>query len=84
MIFTGTYGDKMHIVPYQKMSETPAPPKKRCLVPRTSLPISRRGAWARPRLLYLDYGTRSREFAILGNLAMKAGKGNKVIWMGRT
>ena len=27
VIFTGTYGDKMHIVPYEKMSATPPPPK---------------------------------------------------------
>lgn len=83
VIFTGTYGDKMHIVPYQKMEETPAPPK--------TLP--------RPRNIFADfldavragrsetsvpfeYGTRLTEFAILGNLAMKAGKGNKVVWDG--
>ena len=27
IIFTGTYGDRMHIVPYEKMKATPAPPK---------------------------------------------------------
>src|SRR5687768_13675183 len=27
VIYTGTYGNKMHIVPYEKMNETPAPPK---------------------------------------------------------
>jgi hypothetical protein len=29
-----------------------------------------------------DYGTRLTEFAILGNLAMKAGAGKKVMWDG--
>jgi hypothetical protein len=29
-----------------------------------------------------DYGTRLTEFAILGNLAMKAGQGKKVMWDG--
>jgi hypothetical protein len=29
-----------------------------------------------------EYGTRLTEFAILGNLAMKAGKGRKVEWDG--
>lgn len=83
IIFTGTYGDKMHIVPWQKMRETPEPPK--------TLP--------RPKGIYedfldairanktetavdFDYGTRLTEFAILGNLAMKAGDGKKVMWDG--
>lgn len=83
IIFTGTYGDKMHIVPWQKMRETPEPPK--------TLP--------RPKGIYedfldairanktetavdFDYGTRLTEFAILGNLAMKAGAGKKVMWDG--
>jgi predicted dehydrogenase len=83
VIFTGTYGDKMHIVPWEKMRETKAPEK--------SLP--------RPRSVFVDfieaikagktetavpfeYGARLTEFAILGNLAMKAGAGKKVIWDG--
>lgn len=83
VIFTGTYGDKMHIVPYQKMQETPAPPK--------TLP--------RPKDIFTDflnavragssetsvpfaYGTRLTEFAILANLAMKAGLHNMVEWDG--
>jgi predicted dehydrogenase len=83
VIFTGTYGDKMHIVPYEKMRNTPAP--------KQSLP--------RPKNIFTDfldavragktetsvpfeYGTRLTEFAILGNLAMKAGMGRKVEWDG--
>lgn len=83
VIYTATYGDKMHIVPWQKMRETPEPPK--------TLP--------RPKGIYedfleairanktetavdFDYGTRLTEFAILGNLAMKAGAGKKVMWDG--
>jgi predicted dehydrogenase len=83
VIFTGTYGDKMHIVPYETMAETPAPPK--------TLP--------RPKSIFVDfldavragktetavpfeYGARLTEFSILGNLAMKAGKGRKVLWDG--
>jgi hypothetical protein len=73
----------MHIVPYEKMKETPAPPK--------TLP--------RPKMIFTDfldavregrtdtavpfeYGTRLTEFAILGNLAMKAGLHKKVEWDG--
>jgi hypothetical protein len=83
VIYTATYGDKMHIVPWQKMRETPEPPK--------TLP--------RPKGIYedfleairtdrietavgFDYGTRLTEFALLGNLAMKAGAGRKVMWDG--
>lgn len=83
VIYTGTYGDRMHIVPFEKMNETPAPPQ--------SLP--------RPKNIFVDfldavragktetavpfaYGTRLTEFALLGNLAMKAGLHQKVMWDG--
>src|SRR2546425_3833284 len=83
VIFTGTYGDKMHIVPYEKMKQTPAPAK----------------TLARPKNIFNDfldavregktetavpfeYGTRLTEFAILGNLAMTAGVHKKIMWDG--
>jgi predicted dehydrogenase len=83
VIFTGTYGDKMHIVPYAKMEETPAPPKT---LPRPKsifvdfLDAVRAGKTE--TAVDFDYGTRLTEFAILGNLAMKAGAGKKVMWDG--
>ncbi len=83
VIFTGTYGDKMHIVPYEKMAETPAPAKT---LPRPKnifadfLDAVRAGKTE--TAVPFDYGTRLTEFAILGNLAMKAGKGRKVMWDG--
>jgi predicted dehydrogenase len=83
VIFTGTYGDKMHIVPYEKMKETPAPPKT---LPRPKgvfvdfLDAVRAGKTE--TAVPFDYGTRLTEFAILGNLAMKAGAGKKVEWDG--
>ena len=83
VIFTGTYGDKMHIVPYAKMEETPAPPKT---LPRPKsifvdfLDAVRAGKT--DTAVNFDYGTRLTEFAILGNLAMKAGAGKKVAWDG--
>ena len=82
-IFTGTYGDKMHIVPYEKMRETPAPPKT---LPRPQnifvdfLEAVRAGKTE--TAVSFDYGTRLTEFALLGNLAMKAGPGQKVMWDG--
>jgi hypothetical protein len=83
IIFTGTYGDKMHIVPWQKMKETPAPPKtlprprnifadfiEACRAGRTDTAVG------------FDYGTRLTEFAILGNLAQHVGEGKKIEWDG--
>ena len=83
VIFTGTYGDKMHIVPYEKMTEPPAPPKT---LPRPKnifadfLDAVRSGKTE--TAVPFEYGTRLTEFSILGNLAMKAGKGRKVMWDG--
>ena len=83
VIFTGTYGDKMHIVPWEKMKEIPQPartlprPKdiftdfiEACRTRKTETAVS------------FDYGTRLTEFAILGNLAQHVGEGKKVEWDG--
>lgn len=83
IIYTGTYGDKMHIVPYEKMNSTPAPAKT---LPRPKgvfadfLTAVREGKTetASP----FEYGTRLTEFSLLANLAMRAGVGKKVMWDG--
>jgi len=83
VIFTGTYGDKMHIVPWQKMRETPAPAKT---LPRPKgifadfLDAVRAGKTE--TAASFDYGTRLTEFSLLANLAMHAGAGQKVMWDG--
>ena len=83
IIFTGTYGDRMHIVPYEKMKETPAPPKS---LPRPKgifvdfLTAVREGKTETSSPF--DYGTRLTEFSLLANLAMRAGVGKKVMWDG--
>jgi predicted dehydrogenase len=83
VIYTGTYGDRMHIVPYAKMKETPAPPET---LPRPKnifadfLDAVRAGKTETS--VPFEYGTRLTEFALLGNLAMKAGLHNKVMWDG--
>jgi predicted dehydrogenase len=83
IIFTGTYGDRMHIVPYEKMIQTPAPPKT---LPRPKgvfadfLDAVRAGKTATAS--DFDYGTRLTEFSLLANLAMRAGVGKKVLWDG--
>lgn len=83
IIFTGTYGDKMHIVPYEKMRETPAPPKT---LPRPKSVfadfIEAVQAGKTETAVSFEYGTRLTEFAILGNLAQMAGQGKKIEWDG--
>ena len=73
----------MHIVPWQKMKETPEPPKT---LPRPKgifvnfIETVRSGRT--DTAVSFDYGTRLTEFAILGNLAMHVGAGKKVMWDG--
>ena len=84
VIYTGTYGQRMHVVPMEKMSEIKQPPR--------TLP--------RPKNIFTDfleacragncntsasfeYGARLTEFTLLGNLAQHAGVGNKVQWDGK-
>ena len=83
VIYTGTYGDRMHIVPYEKMNATPKPAKtlprpkdiftdfvQACLAGHADTAVG------------FEYGTRLTEFAILGNLAQHAGQGKKLVWDG--
>jgi predicted dehydrogenase len=83
VIYTGTYGDKMHIVPWEKMRATTAPPKS---LPRSKsvfvdfLDAVRAGKTE--TAAHFEYGTRLTEFVLLGNLATHAGVGRKVMWDG--
>ncbi len=83
IIITGTYGDKMHILPWKKMNETKAPAKT---LPRPKgifvnfLDAVREGKMETAS--NFDYGTRLTEFSLLGNLAMHAGAGKKIEWDG--
>ncbi len=83
VIFTATYGDKMHVVPWEKMRQIPAPPPT---LPRPKdiftdfLTACREGRT--DTAVSFDYGTRLTEFAILGNLAQHAGEGRTVEWDG--
>ncbi|HEX3798874.1 MAG TPA: Gfo/Idh/MocA family oxidoreductase [Verrucomicrobiae bacterium] len=83
ILYTGTYGEHMRMVPREKMTEMPAPPKtlprpkdvftnfvQTCLAGRTDT--------ATP----FEYGARLTEFAILGNLAQHIGPGVKLEWDG--
>jgi predicted dehydrogenase len=83
VIYTGTYGDKMHVVPYEKHRQIKAPEKT---LPRPKMIFDDFLAAVRAgkseTAVPFEYGTRLTEFAILGNLAMKAGPGKKVEWDG--
>lgn len=83
VIYTGCYGGRMHIVPMEKMKQTPEPPKtltrpkdvftdfiQACLENRTDTAAG------------FAYGTKLTEFTLLGNLAQYAGVGQKVEWDG--
>jgi len=84
VIFTETYGGKMHILPLEKMNEIQQPPVS---LPRPNpnpfknfVETCRAGRTdtATP----FEYGARLTEFTLLGNLAQHAGAGNKVAWDG--
>ena len=83
VLYTGCYGGDMHVVPKQKMREIEQPPKT---LPRPKnsfadfLNAVREGHTE--TAAGFEYGARLTEFAILGNLAQHAGKGNKVVWDG--
>jgi predicted dehydrogenase len=83
IIYTATYGGRMHVLPAEKMKQIPVPAKtltrpknvfknfiETCLAGKTDTEAS------------FEYGTRLTEFSILGNLAQKAGEGKKIEWDG--
>lgn len=83
ILYTGTYGGNMRIVPKKLMDETPAPPKT---LPRTSAVAGDFMKAIREdrcdTASGFDYSTRLTEFTLLGNLAQKAGVGKPVEWDG--
>jgi hypothetical protein len=83
IIYTGPYGDRMHIVPMEKMHTTPAPAKtlarpKNIFADFVETCLAGRADTAAP----FEYGARLTEFSLLGNLAQHAGLGHKVEWDG--
>ena len=83
ILYTGTYGGKMHILPMEKMQQTTQPPRT---LPRPKntmtdfLNACREGKTE--TAASFDYGARLTEFTLLGNLAQHAGVGKKVEWDG--
>lgn len=83
ILYTGTYGGNMRIIPQKQMQETPEPPKT---LPR---PSSAAGDFLRAcregrndTAAGFDYSARLTEFVLLGNLAQHAGVGHGVEWDG--
>ena len=83
IIYTATYGGRMHVVPMEKMSGITQPPRT---LPRPKnvmadfLDACRAGKIE--TAASFDYGARLTEFNLLGNLAQHAGVGKKIEWDG--
>jgi hypothetical protein len=83
ILYTGTYGDRFHVLPMEKMHQIPEPPKKLTRpknVMSDFLEACRQGKKETEALF--DYGARLTEFTLLGNLAQSAGVGKKIQWDG--
>jgi hypothetical protein len=82
-LYTGTYGDKFHILPLEKMEQITKPPRT---MPRPKnimadfLNACREGKL--DTAASFEYGAQLTEFTLLGNLAQHAGAGKKVEWDG--
>ena len=83
VLYTGTYGGKMHILPMDRMHEITQPPRT---LPRPKnvmadfLEAVRTGK--KETAAPFEYGAQLTEFCLIGNLAQHAGVGNKVEWDG--
>jgi predicted dehydrogenase len=83
VIFTSTYGGRMHVVPMEKMREITQPPRS---LPRPKnvvqdlLEACREGK--KETAASFEYGAQLTEFNLLGNLAQHAGMGKKIEWDG--
>lgn len=83
VLYTGFYGEKMHLLPLEKMQQMTQPPRT---LPRPKnimadfLNACREGQTE--TAANFDYGARLTEFTLLGNLAQRAGVGKKVEWDG--
>jgi len=83
VLYTATYGGKMHILPLEKMEQISQPPRT---LPRPKnvfadfLDACRAGK--KETSAPFDYGAQLTEFCFLGNLAQHAGLGKKVEWDG--
>ncbi len=81
IVYTGTYGEKMHILPLEKwqtMKHAPQTLSRPGDIMKNFLEACRSGK--KETEVSFDYGARLTEFVLLGNLAEHAGLHKKVIW----
>lgn len=83
ILYTGTYGGRMHLLPMEKFQTMKQPPRT---LPRPKniftdfLDACRAGR--KETAAPFEYGAQLTEFVLLGNLAAHAGVGRKVEWDG--
>jgi predicted dehydrogenase len=83
ILYTATYGGKMHLLPFEKWQTMKHPPRT---LPRPKniftdfLEACRNGS--KETAASFEYGAQLTEFTLLGNLAQHAGVGHKVQWNG--
>jgi predicted dehydrogenase len=83
ILYTATYGGKMHLLPSTRMQQITPPPRS---LPRPKnvmadfLEACRQGVTE--TAASFDYGARLTEFTLLGNLAQRVGPGKTVQWDG--
>ncbi len=83
ILYTGTYGGRMHLLPATKMEQISQPPRS---LPRPKniiadfLEACRQGSTE--TAASFDYAARLTEFTLLGNLAQRMGPGKTVQWDG--
>jgi len=83
VLYTGTYGQRMHLLPMEKMSQITQPARtlprpKNVMTDFLNAVREGRKETAAP----FSYGAKLTEFTLLGNLAQRAGVGHKVEWDG--
>jgi predicted dehydrogenase len=86
VIFTETYGGRMHVLPMEKHYEIDKTVPKN--LPRIAHEdpmldlVNAARAGKKETAASFDYGARLTEFSLLGNLAQHAGVGKKIEWDG--
>lgn len=84
VLYTGTYGGRMHLLPLEKWQTMTHPPRTLPRLPRgwnimtDFLEACRAGKTE--TFASFDYGARLTEFTLLGNLAQHVGAGKKLEW----
>jgi predicted dehydrogenase len=86
VLYTGTYGQKFHLLPFEKMQEMQASVPRTLTRPKGENIMN---DWLeaictgrKETAASFDYGARLTEFTLLGNLAQHAPVGQKIDWDG--